>query len=124
MDCGSKQAMSGGAAGSGGNMISFAEIVQGRDASVRVTVDGMIYAVDLVMVMTGLNRNDAGQVLRRLPDEVFPSGNLPERNLPGKGRGYVGSNEVEFKILLGNAGREPGVTGISVYLPCKPLALI
>jgi hypothetical protein len=44
--------MSGGAAGSGGNMISFAEIVQGRDASVRVTVDGMIYAVDLVMVMT------------------------------------------------------------------------
>ncbi len=46
--------MSGGAAGN--NMISFSEIVQGRDASVRVTVDGLIYAVDLVMVMTGLSR--------------------------------------------------------------------
>ncbi len=41
-------------------MISFAEIVQVRDESVKVTVDGMIYVVDLVMVMTGLNRNDAG----------------------------------------------------------------
>jgi len=33
--------------------ISFAEVVQGRDAFVRVTPDGLLYAVDLVMVMTG-----------------------------------------------------------------------
>jgi hypothetical protein len=32
---------------------SFAEIIQGRDASVRVTDDGLLYAVDLVKVMTG-----------------------------------------------------------------------
>lgn len=32
---------------------SFAEIIQGRDAVVRVTPDGLLYAVDLVMVMTG-----------------------------------------------------------------------
>lgn len=32
---------------------SFAEIIQGRDATVRVTDDGLLYAVDLVMVMTG-----------------------------------------------------------------------
>ena len=64
--------------------ISFAEIVQGRDASVRVTVDGMIYAVDLVMVMTGLSRDDSGKTLRRLSDEVFPSDKLSERTLPGK----------------------------------------
>ena len=44
-------------------MISFAEIVQGRDASVRVTVDGMIYAVDLVMVVTGKNINDSNECL-------------------------------------------------------------
>jgi hypothetical protein len=35
------------------NVISFAEIIHGRDANVRVTQDGLIYAVDLVMVMTG-----------------------------------------------------------------------
>jgi hypothetical protein len=35
-------------------VMSFAEIIQGRDATVRVTHDGMLYAVDLVMVMTGL----------------------------------------------------------------------
>lgn len=35
------------------NVMSFAEIVQGRDANVRVTSDGLLYAVDLVVVMTG-----------------------------------------------------------------------
>jgi hypothetical protein len=34
-------------------IMSFAEVVQGRNASVRVTSDGFLYAVDLVMVMTG-----------------------------------------------------------------------
>jgi hypothetical protein len=34
-------------------LISFAEIVQGRDASVRITEDNLIYAVDLVCVVTG-----------------------------------------------------------------------
>ena len=42
--------------------ISFDEIVQGRDANVRVTDDGYLYAVDLSMVMTGADRNYAGQV--------------------------------------------------------------
>ena len=39
--------------------LSFDEIIPGN--SVRVTSDGMIYAVDLVMVITGKNRNDAGK---------------------------------------------------------------
>lgn len=43
-------------------MISFAEIVKGRDASVPVTDDAMVYAVDLVMAMNGINRNYAAQV--------------------------------------------------------------
>jgi hypothetical protein len=39
--------------------------VKGRDASVRDrTPDRMIYAVDLVMVMTGKDRDHAGQALR------------------------------------------------------------
>lgn len=43
-------------------MISFAEIVQGRDASVRVTDDRLLYAVDLAMVGTGHSRDQAAQV--------------------------------------------------------------
>ena len=41
---------------------SFAEIVRDRDAAVRITDDGYFYAVDLSMVMTGADRNYAGQV--------------------------------------------------------------
>ena len=80
--------------------ISFEEVIQGRDSDVRVTDDGLIYAVDLVMVMTGLNRNDAGQVLRRLPDNVFPSGNLPERTLPGKGNAHTKLLTLQHAIEL------------------------
>ncbi len=34
-------------------VMSCAKVVQGRDATVKVTPDGMLYAVDLVVVMTG-----------------------------------------------------------------------
>lgn len=53
------------------NLISFDEIVKGRGASVRVTDDGMLYAVDLVMVVTGGSREDAVKALRRLPYETL-----------------------------------------------------
>jgi len=68
----------------GGNSISFAEIVKGRDSTVRVTVDGLIYAVDLVMVMTALSRDDAGKTLRRLSDDIFHSVNFTERQLSSR----------------------------------------
>ncbi len=42
--------------------LSFAELVRGRDASVRVTDDGYLYAVDLAMVVTAKDRDHAGQV--------------------------------------------------------------
>lgn len=67
--------------------LSFAEIIKGRDSSVRVTEDGMIYAVDLVMVMTGLSRDDSGKTLRRLSDELFQSDKLSERQFSNHG-GY------------------------------------
>ena len=43
-------------------MISFAEIVHGRDASVRVTDDHLLHAVDLAIVGTGQSRDYAAQV--------------------------------------------------------------
>ena len=67
--------------------LSFEEIVHGRDATVRITDDGYIYAVDLAMVMTGKSRDDAGLAIRRLPEEVFQSVKMTERSLPGRGNG-------------------------------------
>ena len=65
--------------------LSFDEIIPGN--GVRVTSDNMIYAVDLTMVITGGNRNYAGQILRRLPEEMFLSCKLHERSTGGFGNG-------------------------------------
>lgn len=52
-------------------LLSFAEIVQGRDASVRVTDDGMLDVVDLVMVVTGKNCNHSNELLRNIKSSLF-----------------------------------------------------
>ena len=57
---------------------SFAKIVKGRNASVRITEDSMFWAVDLVTVFTGKNKNNAGEVIRTTPEEVFSSGKIRE----------------------------------------------
>ncbi len=56
-----------------GKTFSFAEIVHGRDSSVRVTDDGLFYAVDLVMVVTGKDRDYAGQIIRSIHPDIFHS---------------------------------------------------
>jgi hypothetical protein len=66
--------------------ITFEDIVQGRDSTVRVTDDGLIYAVDLVMAVTGKNRNDAGQAIRRIDEDVFVSSLFSDRQLSGTHR--------------------------------------
>lgn len=65
--------------------ISFEEVIKNRDTTVRVTDDSMIWAVDLVMAITGKNRDDAGKVLRRIPEAVFSHDKFSLRILPGKG---------------------------------------
>ena len=67
--------------------ISFAEIIHGRASSVRVTDDGLIYAVDLVMAVTGKERDYSGQVLRTLSDDIFQSRKFIDRQLSNRG-GY------------------------------------
>ena len=62
-----------------GKVFSFAEIIQDRDHVVKVSDDGFLYAIDLVMVMTGKDRDVAGKILRRLPDDLFQSNQLIER---------------------------------------------
>ena len=64
---------------------SFEEIVQGQDARVRVTDDSLMVAVDLAMLASGKNKNDAGKDLRDLKEEDFSAAKFTVRNLPGKG---------------------------------------
>ena len=67
--------------------LSFEEIVHGRDASVRITDDGLLFVVDLVMVVTGKSRDDSSRVLRDLPEEIFQQVKFTCKSFPGKGNG-------------------------------------
>ena len=51
--------------------LSFVELIQGRDASVRVLDDGLADLVDLVMVVTAKNCNDSNELLRDLKPSLF-----------------------------------------------------
>ena len=44
------------------NVISFEEIVGGRDSSVRVTEDKLIYVTDLISVVTGKDKHQSAEV--------------------------------------------------------------
>ncbi len=51
----------------------------------RITGDGLLYAVDLSMVVTGKNRDDAGKAIRNISDETFQSANFTERQISSHG---------------------------------------
>ena len=61
--------------------ISFSKIAHGCYATVRVFDENLLYAVDLAMLGTGKNRNYAGQVLRNIPEDSFPSSKYVVRQL-------------------------------------------
>lgn len=90
--------------------LSFKEIVQGRDSSVRVTEDGLLFAVDLVMVVTGLARDQAGLALRRVTAEIFQPSKLIERRVckhggrPTKLIGFQDAIEL-IMVLPGKAAK-------------------
>jgi hypothetical protein len=64
---------------------SFASIVEGRDASVRVTDDGLLVAVDLAMVVSKKSQNNAGKDLRNLKENIFSAAKFTARDMPGAG---------------------------------------
>ena len=62
--------------------LSFEQIVKGSNSSVKITPDQMIYAVDLVMVITGQDRNNSAKVLRRVSEKKsFPESKLIKRKI-------------------------------------------
>ena len=66
--------------------ISF-DLLRSGAAGVRVTDDvpPLLWAIDLVMAVTGKNRNEAGMVLRRLNSDTFDSDKLLETHLSANG---------------------------------------
>jgi len=44
------------------SVISFSEVVKDRNANVRITSDGMVYAVDLTVVFTGKDPHQSNEV--------------------------------------------------------------
>jgi hypothetical protein len=66
------------------------------------------------MVVTGLNRDDAGKTLRRLSDEIFSSDKLSERNTGGSGNSKTKLVSFEHAlelvmVLPGNTAKETRV---------------
>ena len=64
-------------------IISFTALTRSIHSSVRDTTDALIYAVDLAMVVTGLERDPAGLALRRILNKKTVTFNVTERNTVG-----------------------------------------
>ena len=115
--------------------LSFAELVQGRDASVRVTDDGLADLVDLVMVVTGKDCNHANACFRSVDNSLFDNQKVVMRNqrryltlknaielimvLPGKMAkemraqfAEIIENYIKTNMGLNPATEEPMLTGL------------
>ena len=77
-------------------VLSFAEIVQGRDALVRVTDDGHFDVVDTVMVVTGKDCNQSNETLRSLRPSLFDKEKFFMRN----GRRYASKQDIIALIMI------------------------
>ena len=76
--------------------LSFAQLVQGRDASVRVIEDGLADLVDVVMVVTGKDCNHSNACLRSLDNSLFDNQKVVMHN----GRKYVTLKDAITLIMV------------------------
>ena len=66
-------------------VFNFKELVP--NGHVTVTEDGMLYAVELVMVVNACSRIVANNTLSRVKEEHFSSSKLLTKRMPGRGNG-------------------------------------
>lgn len=99
--------------------ISFSQIVHGRHASVRVIEDHLLYAVDLAIVGTGYGRDYAGQILRNIPEDSFPSSKYILRQLHAghATKLLTFEDSITFIMLL------PGKTALKFRLQFKNIIM-
>ena len=60
-------------------MLSFSQIVQGRDSSVLVTEDGLVDVLEVLMIFSGKDRNQSNVALRDLKPDLFDKNTLVTR---------------------------------------------
>jgi hypothetical protein len=92
-------------ASSGGpKAISFAKVVEGREASVKVTEDGLIDVVETVKVVTNKDCNQANETLRNLKSNLFDKNVFVIRD----GRRYGAPKDIIALIMVlpGKMARE------------------
>ena len=77
-------------------LISFADIVHGRDSSVRITDDGLFDVMDTVTVVTGKDCNQANETLRNLKPTLFDKVKFCTRN----GRRYATPKDIIALIMV------------------------
>lgn len=87
-------------------VFNFKELVP--NGHVTVTEDGMLYAVELVMVVNGCNRVAANHTLSRIKEEHFSCSKLSIKRMPGKGNGHCKlvtfENAIELLMALPGEG--------------------
>jgi len=66
--------------------VSFDELKPGSTVQVLLEQPPLIFAVDIAMIVTGKDKNQAGAALRAIPDDRFRSTKFIERTPPGGGR--------------------------------------
>ena len=76
--------------------ISFAELIHDRDSSVRVNEDGLGDVVDVIMVVTGKDCNQANEVFRRMDPALFDKAKCFIRN----GRRYASLRDIITLIMV------------------------
>lgn len=81
-------------------LFSFAEIVSEGMSSVRIVEERFLVAVDLVMICTSRNKDDAGRVLRSIEQDLFPDSNFVIRTLPGQGNSNLKTVDFQNAIKL------------------------
>ena len=76
--------------------ISFAELIHGRESTVRVTEDGLGDIIDVVMVVTGKDCNHANACFRALNPSLFDNQKVVIRN----GRRYASLRDIITLIMV------------------------
>ena len=89
--------------------VSFHEFKDGATVSVLMEQPPLIYAVDISMIVTGEDKNQARAALRAIPDDQFRPTKFIERTPPGGRRlTTLVTYEDTLKLVMAIGGRNAG----------------
>ena len=90
--------------------ISFNEIKPGATVRILMEEPPLIYAVDIVMVVTGKNNDDANKALRNIPEYLYRQERFAYRNPPSGGRpARFVAYEDALELVMALGGKEANI---------------